>query len=301
MSVTLQFDPKFSRAVGDWAVICGKDLSEAFRIQGRLLSGELIKRTPPFSGKMIMRMLDGRGAKASLETETELQGMTARNIGRRRVEKDIRRVIKGVNGAQFSAAVSVHRGQSTRNSGNVDKLDWGVLQRCEGKQAVRIFATKGGTVYGVDTAMFKPKATRAEMYATHQEHRLKSGRVTMAGAKTREVGRWRWVNMLVTEESNLKKFIARKQDNVGRAKAGWALSYKRLGGRISESGWVGKHMNKTGQCSINLQPYNVSIELVNRSEWAQNGDDERIIAKSMDGREIRIRKDIERILKERFK
>lgn len=299
MSATATIDPSFSRKFGEWAAAAGKSIPEAFKMQGRLFCHELIQRTPPFSGKAIVRMLEAKGAMAGLR-DGELEDMTARQVGARRVEKDIRRIIYGMNGANPNQAAQVYKGQNRNVTYSREAIsDWGVLQNCQGKPAVRIFANKGGTVYGVDLVNFNPEATIEQLVAHHTAQRTKRGRVTTAGSKDTVVGRWRWLNIFITKDSTAKSFIKKKIRSVGNAKGGWAAGFKKLGGKMSSNGWVGRH-SAAGNCTATFGEYNASIQIVNRSRWATGGDPDRIIAKSMQGRGRAIERDIERLLKEKW-
>lgn len=273
--VKIEIDPSFVRNIGRWAAASGKEIGEAFRIQARLLAHELIQRTPPFSGKSIKRIMDARNAVMS----ADLEGMTARQVGARRVEKDIRSIFW---------------------TPEIARTEWGVRQRCEGRQAIRMFANKKGEVYGVDEANFLPNATHQQLSAVHQRNRTGRGGVSRAGRKTRDIGRWKWMDVVVTSKQAIDEYIRKKVANVGRGKGGWAQSFMALGGRMSRGGWIGRHAEKVGASSINLQPFNADITLINKSEWASGGDDMRIIPAAIAGRNIRIVKDMERILKAKW-
>jgi hypothetical protein len=117
----------------------------AFEAQGRALCDRLIKLTPPLSGKSIKRGLWARDIagmadykarllgesqgdlKAAFEKfspfrDAEIEDMSAKAIGERRVERDIRKVIKGVRGAVMPrrhAKVIVSQSES-----HDEQVDW---------------------------------------------------------------------------------------------------------------------------------------------------------------------------------
>lgn len=298
----------FSRQITEFAAIANMTLGRAFMYQGMLLCNELIRRTPPFSGKDLKRMVEAHQVSAAMKrgedaatykppgmNDPELENMTALAIGKRRVEKDIRRVIYGLKGAQLS-----ERQMKVTRGNNPNETDWGTLQRCEGKQAVRVFAGKSGEVYGADLSHWAPDATEAFLKAHHNAQRGKRGRVTMAGQRTRNIGRWKWLNVEVVKESLLAKYVHSAQGQVGEAKGGWAKAYMILGGRMSKRGWVGKHSEIAGD----IQPPNPTpkndphfgIKITNKSAWAGSGDPDRIVAKSMEGRAKAIAGDIKTML-----
>lgn len=293
--IKITFDePDFSRRMMDFADVAVLTVAEAFRIQIRLYCRELIDRTPPFSGKAIRRMVAAReGAKF---TDTEIEDATALAVGKRRVEKDIRKVIYGLEGAQLSA-----RHMAVSKGANPNASDWGTLQRCEGKQAVRVFATKTGTVCGADLSQWLPNASVAELRAHHRQNRGKRGRVTMTGQKTRDVGRWRWLNVLVVPEKILKQFISQAQRMVGQGKGGWASGFITLGGRMSRSGWVGRHAS-AGTCEYRsgFAGGKISVTVTNNSAWASGGDPERIMEAASAGRVRAMEADIKRRIEKRW-
>lgn len=286
MSARVTIDPSFNARIGRWAALKGIEIPEAFKVQAKLLCHELIQRTPPFAGKSIVKML---GAQGKVLRETDIEDLSAKKVGERRVEKDIRRVVYGVNGAQLVGDKSKHPNWT----------DWGVLQRCEDKQAVRIFATKSGEVYGVDTAQWAPQASNEDLAKHHNANRTKRGRVTTAGARTRNVGRWRWLDVIVTKEQRVKSYIREKLKMVGQAKGGWAAGFMKLGGRMSMRGWIGRHSD-AGECRAQFGKYQASIEIINRSRWATSGDPDRIIAASLAGRDRALKANIEGILKKNW-
>lgn len=63
---------------------------------------------------------------------------------------------------------------------------------------------------------------------------------------------------------------------------------------MSRRGWVGKHAATSGSCYIS--PPNqalVKIEIENHSRWASQGDPDKVIDQSIQGRQIKIEKNIE--------
>lgn len=312
-------DSDFSRMVKEFGAVALMGIGDAFREQSMLLADELVKRTPPFSGKSLKRMLEARMQNKALAnangamgpfsapavfSDPDIESMSALAVGKRRVEKDIRRVIYGVRGATMPARsnpIQIHA-QTNPNAAYGGKyMDWGVAQKCQNKGAVRIYATKDGEVYGVDFERFKADATVGDMKKTHNEHRGARGRVTTAGERDLIVGRWRWLNVLVTKEALVKEFVKLNQKMVGQGRGGWAVSFVKLGGKLSPSGWVGKHafgkgVAVAGTCDASFKSGDVRIKMVNQSQWARGGDPDRIIEAAMAGRAKAIAGDIRRRL-----
>ncbi len=299
-------DAAFSQLIRRYAEVSRVSFKEATKIQGRLLCKELIERTPPFGGKLVVKMLEARGASLGFR-DAEIESMSALKIGQRRVEKDIRKVIYGVRVTKHQTTRRAEVRPTTIVSQtapayqwSTPALEWGVFQRCEGKDAVRIYATESGQVYGVDWERFIAHATPEQLSDQHQAQRGKRGRTTEAGRADRVTGRWRWMDILVTSEAALKKYIRKVQQRVGQARGGWAKAYVELGGRISRSGWVGKHMD-SGSYQDTSTNDEFRATITNNSRWASNGDPDRIIDKSLQGRAKALEKDIERRLEKEWK
>lgn len=319
-------EPQFSAMIKKFAEAAMITFDAAFEAQGRELCNRLIKLTPPFSGQSIKRGLWHRDIehlanyKAILVAENqgdmkkafeafspfrdpEIEDMSARQVGERRVEKDIRRVIKGVRGAtmprQNESPVIIISQTNPRSQNQDVQVDWGVRQKCQGKDAIRIYADRSGNVYGVDTEKFLANPSNEDLAKVHQEHRGKRGRVTTAGSKDIIVGRWRWLNIVVAPFDVVQAFIAKKQKMVGQGRGGWAAGFIKLGGKISTKGWVGRHAN-AGTCDVRLERGNVNIKIVNNSRWASNGDPDRIIETALAGRARDLEKLIQLILEKRW-
>jgi hypothetical protein len=288
---------KWGTLMKEKAAAAGMEIGDVAKQQWRLFHGELIKRTPPFSGKSLVRMLRAQG---KVLKDVDVENLSDRRVGMRRVEKDIKRVAYGMDGSSPPVA-QVYKGQDRNRVYNTGAItDWGVHQKCQGKPAIRIFATKGGQVYGVDEARFMPNATLDDIKGVHNAARLRSGRVSLAGTEDQVIGRWRWLNVIITKASTIKAYIKKKQGNVGQGKGGWAAGYMMAGGKMSPRGWVGKH-SSFGRAKATFEPYNCHAETVNHSGWATSGDPDRIISKAAAGREIALAKDIEGILARKFK
>lgn len=297
----------FGRLMVDYAAAAVRGFNIVFRDECRELAGEMSRRTPPFSGRALREMLDASDQRRQIAQATKMgpftsqskfkddkiENMGALAIGKRRVERDIRRVVYGMRGAEMpqrQTATQVFKGQDSHHSYHMESIeDWGAYQKCERQDAIRLFATKSGEVYGIDFQRFKPWATLKEIATTHQEHRGKRGRVTTAGSKDRVVGRWRWLNVLVTKAEAVNAYVKAKQVMVGQAKGGWGAAFLALGGQLSAKGWVGRHAHgngvpKAGDCEQSLGGTNISITIINRSAWASGGDPDKVMDKSVQGR-----------------
>ena len=303
--MTAQFTadaPGFSDMINRRAIVFGMGREEAFKLESKLLALELIKRTPPFSGKSIVKMLAAQG-KSLTWRNVEVEELSARKVGERRVEKDIRKMILGVRGARMpDERPNVIVGQTNpRYAHHSNQLEFGILQRCQGRNAVRVYADKSGRVYGMDTEKFIPNASHGDISKWHNAARTKRGRVTTAGSGDLVTGRWRWLNKLATKEATVKSYVKKKLKAVGQAKGGWAAAFMRFGGKMSMNGWIGKHASRFGRVRSNFTSDQIAIEMINSSKWATGGDPDRIIEKSIAGRTESLKAAIRRQMNDAWK
>lgn len=277
--------PEFTSLINSRAIVFGIGREEAFKTEARLLAEELIKRTPPFSGKSIVKMLGAQGRSLTFRN-LEVEELSAQKVGMRRVEKDIRRVILGVRGASWpkETPTTIVSQTNPRQARHSNKLEFGILQKVRGKNAVRVYADQSGKVYGIDTEKFDPKASMSDLAKWHKAARTKRGRVTTAGQKDLVVGRWRWLNKIVTKAQTVSKYVKMRQKQVGQAKGGWAAAFMRFGGRMSLNGWIGKHAARFGRVRSNFTTDQIAIRMTNQSRWASAGDPDAIIPKAIAGR-----------------
>lgn len=318
-------EPNFSDFVKRYAHAANLTFKAAFEVQGRELCARLIALTPPLSGKAIKRSLWSRNIdsmanykelliaqnegdiKKAFEKffpwkKDDLEPLSARQIGERRVEKDIKRVIKGIKGAAMPAAENptVIVSQTNPRAANHDvQIDWGVRQKCQGRDAIRIYADRKGNVYGVDTSKFMPNPSSEMLARVHEAHRGKRGRVTTAGSKDIVTGRWRWLNIAVAPLANVTAYIKKKKAMVGQGKGGWAAGFLKLGGKMSTRGWVGRHA-RSGTCKASFEGNSVNIQITNNSAWALDGDPDRIIDNALAGRQRDMEKLIAVIMTKRW-
>ena len=121
-------------------------------------------------------------------------------------------------------------------------------------------------------------------YTAHQNSRASRGRVT---SKTQKFA--------VPGDTYLKQYIRQEKQAVGNGKGGWAESLLALGGKCPT--WILRH-RRAGTCVDNLKPgrTELSFSMINRSKWAEGGDEDRIIDTVMADRADFILRDIETLL-----
>lgn len=234
------------------------------------------------------------GRKEALRTEGRFLGERLISFtpprtagqGRNRVAKDIKKIFLGLDDMREFGAVS----DGMRNN---------IIESVGGEAAVRIFAKKDGTVYGVDRKLYRPDATIEEMAKFHQSKRDRRGRVGEAGQRTRDIGRWKFLDVMVVPAGVLNEYIRSVKSRVGRAKGGWADGTMKLGGKVAQ--WIAVHARTAGYFRDALDGPEGALIWDNRSEWTNRGDEDRIVENSIKSRTQAIAKRIKYELKKSAK
>ena len=170
--------------------------------------------------------------------------------GRKAVARDIGRAVRVLRPQEFDSK-SIRR--------LIRKRDY------EGLQAV--FKRSGNQMQVVP---FHP--------ALHQDARDRRGRVR------KETG------IATLDREEVRAYLKRQQDHVGRAKGGWAAAFQAAGGKPSE--WISRWA-AVGLVEDRLaDPVASFIRAENRSEWARYGDEDRIVSNALQSRATDILTDI---------
>lgn len=102
--------------------------------------------------------------------------------------------------------------------------DFGVVSQWagigEGAPPV-VFRTSKGAILGVEQRNINLSGDPAKLRAHHQKHRMKNGRVTKAGAFTRNIGRWKYIDRMVVADYAYQRYLKTVQKKVGMLKKGW--------------------------------------------------------------------------------
>lgn len=93
---------------------------------------------------------------------------------------------------------------------------------------VRLWVRKDGTVYGTQRHFFRPDASMSEMREHHKRF-FKNGEMSAAGAYTREIGRWKWIDQMVVRSSTYNRYLKSQERKVGLYAAAWRPSAQMLG------------------------------------------------------------------------
>lgn len=116
--------------------------------------------------------------------------------------------------------------------------DW--MPQHVGERTVRLWANKHGDVYGVEKVLYQPAASQETLKSHHLRFRSRrTGRTSLAGSWTRDVGRWKFINQMAVNKRAMNKYVREVQSHVGRMKAALTPALQELGGTVR--GWVRKH------------------------------------------------------------
>jgi len=127
----------------------------------------------------------------------------------------------------------------------------------------RALTTKDGRQWLVDYDILE--MSFGAMAPFHAGKRLASGRVSRAGAKARDIGRWKSDDRMWVPEDNLKRYRRQLYRRVGILAAGWNAAAEKLGAR--PPAWIRRHGNSRGTITISLSR-GVKIVIVNAVPFA---------------------------------
>jgi hypothetical protein len=138
------------------------------------------------------------------------------------------------------------------------------------EQTIRLFATKDGKVYGCDTQFHQPNASVDEMFAYHQSKRRKNGKVSTAGGRTRDIGRWKFIDQMIVSTTAWKRYLKFILPRVGMLAGGFNDAAKKLG--VSLPAWIKRHGTGRGAVSIKRAKGRFSITITNRVKYGNKND-----------------------------
>jgi len=146
----------------------------------------------------------------------------------------------------------------------------------EKSENVRLFVTKNGDVYGTDKFHIRPNASLSEMRGFHKTQ-FANGKMSSAGGKTKDVGRWKFIDKMFVPKQTLEEYTKLVKDKVGISKAGWAscaLKLKKIIAGQQTRGipsWVvrqTKDYNNADVIDITNDLENPRVSMTNKIPWA---------------------------------
>lgn len=262
---------RFNRLINERSVLFKEDRNELFKSSFATLIREIMRNTPPHSGKQIagaLNVVHKRGWKFS---DPNTATSTARAVGINRVIKDSMKLFYIVK--EFSKARLNKRGDR-----------------------VFLHGTREGKVVFGDVDRYEPNPTTDWMKAVRGRHRNDRGRVAKVG-RDREESRAIFVHRYPIDRATFDAGVKEACKSVGKAKGGWCAGLRAIGAKLPAS-WVSGHI-KEGAGSAHASPTRILLEGINRSPWAKKND-LRVISKSITEMEKRIANQIRAILNKRF-
>jgi hypothetical protein len=261
-------DLKFEQIMKRYADAKNVSIPDAVMLNARLLCVELARRTQPF-------------------------GMS--DASKKTGEKAITRDLLGKSGGSKARA-----GLFSPISAVMDDAVF-----YKSSTNVRLFVSKDGTVYGTDRSHFLPDATESTLRSFHKKNFV-NGRMSSAGGRSKNIGRWKFVDRLFVDASTLNNYLDSTLKKVGIAKSGWASCASQLKkvnkGKLTASipKWVLRHLEdfRSGEVQDNTtNKNNPTVFLTNKVPWAsevidvmEQGKAQSIVAQKM-------KKQLEKILK----
>jgi len=229
---------KLENILDDYAKIREQTIPDAVVANARLLCVELARRTQPFG---------------------------ADDSAKKKGEKAITRDLRGRSSGSGVARAGIFTGDTAT-------AEQGFAFYATG-QNVRLFISKSGFAYGTDKTFYKPDASKSELRNIHKS-KFTNGKMSSAGGRTRDVGRWKFIEKYIVNANTLDSYVDDQIKKVGWAKAAWAACARELR-QVTGSAtrgiprWVTRHDSIYGDVvdnSYNLK--NPSVKLTNLTPYA---------------------------------
>lgn len=229
---------KLENILTDYAQIREQTIPDAVVANARLLCVELARRTQPFGD----------------DDKVKVTG-----------EKAITRDLRGRSSGSGVARAGIFTGDTAT-------AEQGFAYYATGPN-VRLFISKSGFAYGTDKTFYKPDASESELRSIHKS-KFKNGKMSSAGGRTRDIGRWKFIEKFIVNSNTLDSYLDNQIKKVGWAKAGWAAcarDLRQVTGNATRGipRWVTRHDSFYGDVvdnSFNAQ--NPSVKLTNSTPYA---------------------------------
>lgn len=271
---------EFSRAASSLRAATRKDARMILKQQGRLAVRDAVKMTPPFRTGGQNEPFNVQRKMGEAAIRMELIGGRGDSTGSARYAGIFTLIEPWMN------KFKVKRRRGKKSKATVTKT-------------VRLFITKKGRVYGVDRELYRPNASISEMDAHHQKYRsTRTGKVTQAGARTRDVGRWRFIEKMAVNGSRFRAYLRHVFAKVGKAKAGWPITQS--GNKVPR--WIMRHATGGIWIDATNHPTQPSITFGNNVQYIQgSGAELRIMQRVFANRIYNMKAVTEKALQHRAK
>lgn len=268
-SITIDMT-EFSRQAQRLVVLTRKEGRDIIRQSAKQLVNDCAHITPPFEAPITEATY-----KASFGSQ--------RKVGMSAIKGDLFGGARGWRGKTKRAGI--FRG--------IPKALMRYAEQNQAKYGTAYWVTKAGVVYGTESHLFNPSGNHADMREHHRRY-FKNGRMTGAGGRTRDVGRWKWVDKMVVPDPAMKRYLRHLWNQIGKAKSGWVLAASSLGLKLPL--WIAKHKGQ-GLFRDSGSKRWPEITVGNLVPWIQQtGANIGIIRLAIHNRTDRLRKDVEKKL-----
>ncbi len=230
-----------------------KSGKEMVRAGAKLATRKAIEMTPPF---------DSRNADGSLNNALE-----AKRRGENAILTDA-----------FGSRAGASRGK-TKRSGIFFVADETMLRKFRkqnpGGQDERLFVRKDGTVWATEKRYYHPAASVSDMNAHHAQY-WNNGRMSSAGTKTRDIGRWKFIDRMVIGPGAQKRWLKARYQRVGFLAAGWLNAANEL--KVARvPAWIKRHSSAPGALRFSESDGRFMIYVTNSVKFGRNAQLDRIV------------------------
>lgn len=224
---TAKFDAAFKR----FSALSKKSCIELVTQQAKLFVRDAVSVTPPNTGKISEGKKRGEAAILG-----DMMGGRTTNLGGFRVLTRGFFIINDNNGVEYDEIVS-------------------------------LFTNKAGEIYGVEKNLYRPNASVDELMEHRKKYRsTKTGRMSGAGLRTRDVGRRKFVDRMVVGSRAVNGMLKKLYRRVGFLAGGWNATAQRLG--VNLPAWIRRHGTGHGSVRINTSAFRFSIKMENNVPYA---------------------------------
>lgn len=208
-------------------------------------------------GTLLPKALRGEGRQLAARV-TRYTPPGTRGQGRKAVARDIQRALRPLRAADF---------ESPRIRQLIRGRDYAGLEAVFGN------FPDASELQGV-------KVVEAKLPEMHQEARRSRGRVL------------KFQRRVTPDADAVRGYIKATQEHVGRGRSGWAVALVALGGKAPA--WVLRHAKPdTGEFEDRVERGGY-LRMENTSEWAEAGDEDRVVENAIRSRSRSIREAIAR-------
>lgn len=260
--------------MAEYAAVMKKDLNEVFRSNAAKMFDDIIKRTPPQSGKILTGMISASRAGAGWRYhDPETSNLASKKLGENAVERDFRRLFYPVT-------------------------QWTKVGKVGKRGSVFLHGDENGVAHVVAPDLYEPAPTVAWMKAVHGRHRSARGGVDWATRGEKKGDHLFEVKKYPVSERVFKAGLASAKKAVGKARGGWVAVFQSLGKKLPAA-WVSNHKDQ-GSGFAKFTDTTIHIEQTNRSPWVARRDGEILVANAIAARERSMLNQMRHALKQGF-